>query len=157
MTKYKFTNPKKGEKKLNLELKESEEAVSVVETIVLKKNEMLNVDATVVHKAKNSLAKVLVKAVLYDNAELTFRGNVKVEKNVTNCDSNLSLKVLLVGRGCKVIASPALEIENNDVKCSHSVSISKPSEKETFYLMSRGLSKVFATNLIAQGFVRVEP
>lgn len=159
MTNYNFTNitPNFSDnKKIHLELKKPYENISVFGTLVVKKNEKFDVDIDITHKAKNVSAKILVKAVLYDNAQLAFKGKVKVNKNIKDCDSSLSLKALLVGRNCKIMASPVLEIANNSVKCMHKVAISVPSKEEIFYLMSRGLSKVSATKFIAEGFITIK-
>ena len=48
--------------------------------------------------------------------------------------------------------SPNLEIEANDVRCTHGASVGKVDADQLFYLMSRGLSKDVATKMIVEGF-----
>lgn len=112
-----------------------------------------NVAVTVEHIAPDTKANVQVRAVLKGGAKLNFAGKVKINKNAGGSDSFLELKVLLIGESCSVKAVPALEIENNNVKCSHKVSVSGPNEEEIFYLMSRGLNKAVTEGLIGRGFL----
>jgi len=126
---------------------------SVYGAVIGKSNDVIELTSNIVHKASSTTARFFTRVVLYDNAKILFKGHIKILDGISGCDSFLSLKVLLLGELCEVVASPILEIENNDVKCSHSVSISRPSEEELFYLMSRGMSRKSATSLIAKGFL----
>lgn len=152
--KYRFNLPNSGyDKKLVVDLKNKNDAAEVCGIIVGRGNEKFNINIEIVHRAKNTSARTVVKAVLYDSAQLNFKGCVKVLKGMSGCDSFLMQRTLVLGESVQVNSKPHLEIEENNVKCSHSVSISRPNEEEVFYLMSRGLDKSRATDLIAAGFL----
>jgi Fe-S cluster assembly protein SufD len=76
-----------------------------------------------------------------------------IEKNAQQTKSFLRENVLLLSPNAKAEAIPNLEIEANDVKCSHAATISNISDEEVFYLMSRGISRKEAEELIVEGFL----
>ena len=123
-------------------------------TIIGRENQEFDVNVNVTHKAKNTYSRVFIKAVLYDNAKLNFLGNIKINKSAEGSDSFLTQKTLIIGGNTVVNSTPQLEIENNNVKCSHSVSILRPDEEYLFYLTSRGVSREKAVSLIVEGFLK---
>jgi len=60
--------------------------------------------------------------------------------------------VLLVSDRAEADASPRLEIDNDDVKCSHAATVGKIDDEELFYMQSRGLDEEAARNAIVEGF-----
>ena len=68
-------------------------------------------------------------------------------------NSFLTEKILLLSDEARAEAVPDLEIESDDVKCSHAATISKIPEEQLFYLMSRGLSKFEGESMIVEGFL----
>lgn len=111
------------------------------------------VKVTVVHKAPNTRAETTLKGVGYGKAKIRFEGRIVVEKGCPGVNSFLTEKILLLSDGAKAEAIPDLEIESDDVKCSHAATVSHVPEEQVFYLMSRGVSRKKAEELIVSGFL----
>ena len=77
-----------------------------------------------------------------------------IKKGAKKSVVNQSSKILLFDKESIGINNPILEIEENDVKANHGSSIGKIDDETMFYLCSRGLSKVEATNLICLGKIQ---
>ncbi len=97
--------------------------------------------------------EILIKAVVEDGGELKARGKLVIKKNVKNVDVFLKYKVLLLGKSSLAEVDPELEIESNEIKAGHAASIGRVNEEELFYLMSRGLTKKEATELLVEAFL----
>jgi Fe-S cluster assembly scaffold protein SufB len=96
---------------------------------------------------------VLAKSVLKDNAKSLFKGMIKIRKNAKASESYLAGHAILLDKGAKSDAIPGLEIENNEVKATHSASVAQMDEEQAFYLMSRGFSKDSTRRIIIDGFL----
>ncbi len=97
--------------------------------------------------------KVLSRAVAFSNSNLIVKGMAKIGKRATNSNSYLSLHALVMDKNAKAQALPMLEIENKDVRATHSASILQIDEEKLFYLMSRGLDEKKSKAMIAQTFL----
>ena len=105
------------------------------------------------HIAKNTYGRVEVRGVAENGARIKVDGMVKIEKGAEKSDSFLSMKILVLDDKSSAYAEPQLEIENNDVKASHSASVGKIDEDQLFYLKSRGIEEKQAKQLIVNGFL----
>jgi len=118
-----------------------------------KKDDKIKIQVNVDHQAIETKSKILVQGIVDDGASIDFNGLVKIEKGAKGSNAWLSANLLLLSDRAKGRAVPALEILENDVKAGHATTIGKINESELFYLMSRGLSKTKATDLIVKGFL----
>jgi Fe-S cluster assembly protein SufD len=82
-----------------------------------------------------------------------FTGLVKIKKGSIGANAWFSANLLLLSKKAKGRAVPSLEILENDIKAGHATTVGKVDDQELFYLMSRGLSKIKARDLIIQGFL----
>jgi len=130
--------------------------VKVLGLILGLKDAKIDLNVQVNHLVPNTKCTVLVKAVLKDKSKLDFFGKLFVSKGAHGSDSFLDQRTLLLGDGAGVDSTPQLEILANNVKCSHKVSMSKPSVDEIFYMSSRGLFRDNAVELISKGFLAYE-
>lgn len=105
------------------------------------------------HIAPNTTSYVNVRAVLKDLARSIFYGLVRIDHDAKNADAFLQDHVLLLNPGAHSDSIPALEIEENDVRCKHSASVGQIDEEKIFYAMSRGLDESTARRLIVTGFL----
>ena len=78
---------------------------------------------------------------------------IKVMPNAANTNSYQTNRNLLLSNTSEADSLPGLEILANEVKCSHGATTSKIDDQELFYLLSRGIPKKSAENLIALGFL----
>jgi len=143
------------EKEINYDIKLAGVGSSLTLQMLLlgKKNDKVKIQVKVDHQAIETKSKIIVKGIIDDNASIDFNGLVKIEKGAKGSNAWLSANLLLLSDSAKGRAVPALEILENDVKAGHATTIGKINETELFYLMSRGLSKAKATDLIVQGFL----
>ena len=104
------------------------------------------------HQAPNCTSDLLYKAALIDEATSVFSGRIRVEKGAHRTDSYQANRTVILSDKASAYPSPNLEIEANDVRCTHGASVGKVDADQLFYLMSRGLSKDLATKMIVEGF-----
>lgn len=105
------------------------------------------------HKVGETRCRVDVKGTVSNGARVKVKGTVKIDEGAAGSDSFLAMKLLMLDDRSSAIAEPELEIENNEVKASHSASVGKIDEEQLFYLESRGVEKRDAENLIIKGFL----
>ena len=117
-----------------------------------RENQHLDINTNTFHEAKNTNSQTLVKGGLKDDATSVYRGKIKIDREASRSDANLSERVLLLSDKAHSYAVPSLEIENNEVKAGHGIAVSQIDDDQLFYLMSRGLKRVNAEKLIVQGF-----
>lgn len=108
----------------------------------------INAHHTVPHTYNN----VLAKGTLTDRSTSVFRGLIKIDKAAQQTDSYLADHTLLLSDNALANSIPALQIDANDVKASHGATIGQIDEEQLFYLMSRGLTRDEAEQLVVTGF-----
>lgn len=117
--------------------------------------EIIELNLRVIHKAPHTHAETLLRGVAWDQSSLRIHGTIIIEKGAQQTNSFLKENILLMSPTARAEAIPNLEIEANDVKCSHAATVSKIPEEHLFYLMSRGLTKKQSEKLIVEGFLKV--
>ncbi len=112
-----------------------------------------NLKTIVEHSAKNTSAEMIIKSLQLDSSSLDYSGSIVIPPASDNTISFLRHDVLLLSKDAKIRTIPALEIETDDVKASHSVSIGKLDEEDMFYLESRGFDSNDAKKLLMKAFI----
>lgn len=111
-----------------------------------------NYTMVVYHNNKNTESNIINNSININEGTTNFNVTSVVYNGITNCVLNQTNKIInLNDKECKI--NPNLLIEENDVVANHSAIIGKFSEEEIFYLMSRGISRKEATNLLIKGFL----
>lgn len=112
-------------------------------------------DVTVIihHKVAHTRANTVLKGIATDQGKIRFVGRIIIDPGCPDTNSFLTERVLLLSDRAQAETVPDLEIESDDVKCSHAASISRIPEEHIFYLQSRGLSRAQAEELIVAGFL----
>ncbi|MEY2821594.1 MAG: hypothetical protein RL105_1166 [Verrucomicrobiota bacterium] len=106
-----------------------------------------------VHAAPGARSDLLFKNALLDRARTVFSGLIKVEPGAQRTDAYQTNRNLLLSPEAEADSLPGLEIEANDVKCSHGATTGQVSPEELFYLLARGIPLAAAQELLAQGFL----
>ena len=96
---------------------------------------------------------MLAKGILSDKSRAMHRGTIRVEKNSLNCQGDQRSDLLLLGDEARCNAIPILEVENDDVSCSHGTTIGQIDEEQLFYLLSRGLDEGRAKQMLVMAFL----
>lgn len=106
-----------------------------------KKQQQIKEEIQAIHKADRSSSDIRVKSVLKGQSRTASNVLTKVNKNCFSCSGEQQIDGLIHSDMAMMDAQPNLEIANDDVECSHGVTISKLSDEDIFYLLSRGLTR----------------
>ena len=104
------------------------------------------------HMKPSTTGEVTVKGVLKGKSQSAFWGLIRIEPGAQQSNAYQSERSLLVENGPRSNAIPSLEIEANDVRCTHAASASQIDDEQIFYLQSRGLNESQARKAIVDGF-----
>ncbi|PIR49433.1 hypothetical protein COU79_04875, partial [Candidatus Peregrinibacteria bacterium CG10_big_fil_rev_8_21_14_0_10_54_7] len=116
-----------------------------------KEDEHMEIKHMVHHRAPHTSSELLTRGVLTDSARADYAATIIIHKNMHGCSGQQSAHTLLLSEGAHVDAVPALEIENDDVAASHSVSTSYVDALKLFYMQSRGIQESDAVQIIVAG------
>ncbi len=117
------------------------------------KTQLFDFAYSTVHSAPHTTSDILTKGVLNESAKSVFRGLIKMEKSSAGSNGYQKGDALLLSESAEADAIPKLEIDNNDVKCSHGASIGQVDKEKLFYMMARGISEEDARKKIVEGFL----
>ena len=116
------------------------------------------------HARPHGTSRELYKGVLDGRSRGVFDGTIVVRQDAQKSDARQVNRNLLLSEEALADSKPTLQIEADDVKCSHAATIGQLEEDALFYLRSRGLGEETARNLLVQAFVsdllgriRIEP
>ena len=104
------------------------------------------------HSAPNAFSNLLFKNALKDEAKTVFSGLIKVDPGAQLTDAYQTNRNLLLSDAAEANSLPGLEIEANDVKCSHGATTAQIEPEEIFYMKARGIPESKAQELIVYGF-----
>ncbi len=105
------------------------------------------------HVAPNTNSDLLYKGALDGRSRSVFRGIIKVHPGAQRTDAYQTNRNLLLSDHARADSLPNLEIEADDVRCSHGATVGQLDEEAIFYLLSRGLTKTQAERLVVLGFL----
>ncbi|MFC5370198.1 Fe-S cluster assembly protein SufB [Arcanobacterium bovis] len=106
-----------------------------------------------VHMAPNTSSSIVSKSVARGGGRSSYRGLVQVNENAAHSKSNVLCDALLVDQISRSDTYPYVDVRVDDVEMGHEATVSKVSEDQLFYLMSRGLEETEAMAMIVRGFV----
>jgi Fe-S cluster assembly protein SufB len=109
--------------------------------------------AKVIHAAPNTSSRITSKSISKNGGRASYRGMVKVYPKATGCKVSVECDALLIDKDSRSDTYPTMEINEDNVQIEHEARVSKVSEEQIFYLMSRGLSEDEARLLIVNGFI----
>jgi len=104
------------------------------------------------HVSEGAYSDLLYKNTLYGRSKTVFSGLISVDENAHHTDAYQTCRNLLMTDDCEANSMPGLEINADQVKCSHGSTSSQISDEEIFYLQARGIDPDRARQLIARGF-----
>ena len=115
-------------------------------------NQNLDTGFKVIHNAPNTSSVVNSKSISKDGGACTYRALVRINENAKNSKCSVSCESLMLDDISRSDTIPVNDIKTDEVEFSHEAKIGKISDKEIFYLMSRGLSEEDAKAMIVRGF-----
>lgn len=105
------------------------------------------------HAAPRSRSALLFKGAVAQSAHSVYSGLIRVEKGAKGTNAFQTNRNLVLSEGAQADSVPNLEIEDNDVRCSHASAVGPIDESQLFYLESRGVPTDMAQRLITLGFM----
>lgn len=109
--------------------------------------------AKMVHAAPDTSSSIISKSVARGGGRTSYRGLIQVTEGSKNCASSVRCDALLVDDISRSDTYPYNDIREDDVSMGHEATVSKVSEDQLFYLMSRGMTEDEAMAMIVRGFV----
>ncbi|EPZ44634.1 Fe-S cluster assembly protein SufB [Alicyclobacillus acidoterrestris] len=125
----------------------------VLSIAVAGKGQHQDAGAKVVHNAPNTTSTIVSKSISKHGGKTTYRGLASFAPNAVGSKANIKCDTLILDDNSTSDTIPYNEIMNDDVTLEHEASVSKVSEEQLFYLMSRGISEEDATRMIVMGFI----
>jgi Fe-S cluster assembly protein SufD len=113
----------------------------------------LDYDTTQEHAAPNTFSDLAFRGVLAAGATAVWRGMIRVDPGAQGTDAFQVSRNLLLSPDAHADSIPGLEIEADDVRCTHAAAIAQIDRDQLFYLTSRGLNPAEAKQLIVEGFL----
>jgi Fe-S cluster assembly protein SufD len=104
------------------------------------------------HDAPKTTSDLLFKGAVEDESRAVYSGLIRIRKGAAGTNAFQTNRNLVLGQGAHADSVPNLEIEENDVKCSHASAVGPIDEEQRYYLEARGLPPEAADRLIVLGF-----
>ena len=105
------------------------------------------------HRAAKTQSELLYKGVVANRSRSVYSGLIRVDKGARGTNAFQTNRNLVLHEGAHADSVPNLEIEDNDVRCSHASAVGPIAEDQRFYLESRGVPPSVTDRLIALGFL----
>jgi Fe-S cluster assembly protein SufD len=112
-----------------------------------------NVVTAIDHAAPGCRTSELIKGVAAGRGHGAFQGRITVRKDAQQTDAHQLSRNLILGRRAVIDTKPELEIDADDVKCSHGASVGDLDEAALFYLRTRGIPEEEARRILIEGFL----
>ncbi len=106
-----------------------------------------------VHCAPNTSSSIISKSVARGGGRTSYRGLVEVQEGANHSKSTVKCDALLIDTVSRSDTYPYVDIREDDVEMAHEATVSKVTDDQLFYLMSRGMNEDEAMAMIVRGFV----
>jgi Fe-S cluster assembly protein SufD len=116
-------------------------------------NQHLDFDTLQEHAAPNTFSDLAFRGVLADRGTAVWRGMIRVDPGAQQTDAFQESRNLLLSTKAHADAIPGLEIEANDVRCTHAAAVAQIDREQLYYLRARGLDEEAARGLIIEAFL----
>jgi Fe-S cluster assembly protein SufD len=113
----------------------------------------IDFDTTQEHAAPNTTSDLAFRGVLQGRSTAVWKGNIIVDPGAQKTDAFQESRNLLLSKRAHADAIPGLEIQANDVRCTHAAAVAQVDPEQLFYLRSRGLRLEVARQLVIEGFL----
>lgn len=116
-------------------------------------NQDQDTGARMIHLGKNTKSNIISKSIARNGGNATYRGKVRIGKDALNSDAMIKCDTLILDELSKSDTIPTNILENNESVLEHEATVSKISDDNLFYLMSKGIPKEKCEELIVLGFL----
>lgn len=119
-------------------------------------NEQYVLEAVNTFNSTHGGGQMYLRGIAEDTAYITCNGLIEIGLQGAQTDTYLTEDVLMLDSTAKVDATPGLEIKTNDVKASHSATVSRITEEDLFYFEARGIPEAIARHMFIEGFLEAD-
>jgi Fe-S cluster assembly protein SufD len=113
----------------------------------------IDFDTTQEHAAPNTTSDLAFRGVLQGRSTAVWKGNIIVDRGAQKTDAFQESRNLLISKRAHADAIPGLEIQANDVRCTHAAAVAQVDPEQLFYLRTHGLPEDVAKRLVIEGFL----
>ncbi len=113
----------------------------------------IDFDTTQEHAAASTTSDLAFRGVLQGRSSAVWKGNIIVDPGAQKTDAFQESRNLLISKRAHADAIPGLEIQANDVRCTHAAAVAQVDPEQLYYLRSRGLREDVAKQLVIEGFL----
>jgi Fe-S cluster assembly protein SufD len=106
------------------------------------------------YHSKNGRGQIIAKGVAEDKSKLGINGVIQIDQTGGGTDTHLTQAILNLSPNTTVKATPALEIDTNDVKAGHGANVTNLNEDHLFYMQARGIEREVAQKMLVEGFLK---
>jgi Fe-S cluster assembly protein SufD len=114
----------------------------------------LDYDTTQEHAAEDTTSDLAFRGVLAERATAVWRGMIRVDPGAQRTDAFQESRNLLLSPAAHADAIPGLEIEADDVRCTHAAAVAQVDVEQLYYLRAHGLAEHEAKRLVIEGFLQ---
>ena len=114
----------------------------------------LDYDTTQEHAAEDTTSDLAFRGVLAERATAVWRGMIRVDPGAQRTDAFQESRNLLLSGDAHADAIPGLEIEADDVRCTHAAAVAQVDPEQLYYLRAHGLAEPEAKRLVIDGFLQ---
>lgn len=118
-----------------------------------KEKQQYKLSARNIFNAREGSGEMTMKGIAQDSAYIECDGMIDIGLDGGGTDTYLTEDVLMLDSTAKVDAIPGLEIKTNDVKASHSATVSQVTEADLFYFGARGINPALSRQMYIEGFL----
>jgi len=126
---------------------------TVLSIAVAGKGQHQDAGAKMIHLAPDCTSTIISKSISREGGKVTYRGLSQFGRKAEGSKSNIKCDTLILDNQSTSDTIPYNEIMNDKITLEHEATVSKVSEEQLFYLMSRGLTEQEATEMIVMGFI----
>jgi len=125
----------------------------IVSIAIAGKDQHQDSGGKIIHLADNTTSNIVAKSISKDGGRSSYRGLLKVGKNLSGIVSRVQCDALLFDEHSRCDTYPTVDIASDAVDIGHEASVSRISDEQLFYLMSKGFSAQQAQAMIVNGFI----
>ena len=126
---------------------------SCITIAVADRGQIIDSGSKMIHLAPHTSSQIISKSVSRNGGKVNYRGMVMHNPKAAKAKSKVECDTLILDAISTSDTVPVNEVRNGDSVIEHEATVSKVSEDQLFYLMSRGLTKAQATEMIVMGFI----
>ncbi len=140
-------------KKAKFELRGGGAELTFLGFIIGKQSSSFSFETVSHHSVPETKAHYHIRAALFDEASIDYKGNLVIDKPAQLADTYLAHHTLLLSDKARARTTPSLEIEADDVKAGHAATIGKVDKELLYYLQTRGIPEQTAEQLLIGAFL----